>query len=207
MIISKQKQFKDILEHLKENNIFIIGCGKCAKKLQVGGEPEVMEMKKRLVSAGKNITGWTVLNTACMVTSVDDLVLENPGIARSDALLVMSCGGGVSVISKSVKVPVYPALDTGSLGGVFGEETMQEQCGMCGECTIWTFGGICPVARCAKGLLNGPCGGALDGKCEVDELPCAWDEIFEKLNEIGKLEYIRATILPKDHNIKRRKRT
>ncbi len=156
MIISVQKGFDEVLRNLKEENIFIIGCGKCASKLHVGGEPEVIEMKKRLARAGKKITGWTVLSTACIINSWEDVLDQNPGIKKAEALLVMSCGGGVSVISGFAGLHVYPALDTQSLGGICKDEIIREECRMCGECIVWMYGGICPLAQCPKGLLNGP---------------------------------------------------
>ncbi|VVB93679.1 Uncharacterised protein [uncultured archaeon] len=198
MIISRQKELKEILKTLKERDIFIIGCGKCATKLHVGGETEVLEMKKRLSIAGKNIAGWTVLSSACNISSWEEVLSLNPGIGKSDVLLIMSCGGGVSVISKFSEKQVYPALDTESLGGI-GSEILKEQCGMCGECTIWEYGGICPVARCPKGLLNGPCGGGVEGKCEVDERKCAWDEIYDRLKKLGKLSNLEFIYTPKNH--------
>jgi len=204
MIISRQKEFNDILQLLSEKNIFIIGCGKCAKKQRVGGEPEVLDMEKKLEASGKNITGWAVLSSACSIASWNDVLSQNPGINKSDALLVMSCGGGVSVISGFAGLQVYPALDTESLGGVCCNEIVTEQCGMCGDCTIWLYGGICPVIRCSKSLLNGPCGGAIEGKCEVDERLCAWDKIFERLKKLGKLENIENIHEPKDHMKKTR---
>lgn len=204
MIISRQKEFNDILQMLNEKDIFIIGCGKCAKKQRVGGEPEVLDMKKKLEASGKNITGWMVLSSACSIASWNDVLSQNPGINKSDALLVMSCGGGVSVISGFAGLQVYPALDTESLGGVCCNEVVTEQCGMCGDCTIWLYGGICPVIRCSKSLLNGPCGGAVEGKCEVDERLCAWDKIFERLKKLGKLENIENIHEPKDHMKKTR---
>lgn len=204
MIISKQKEFNEILKLLAENNIFIIGCGKCAKKQHLGGEPEVAEMKKRLEAEGKKITGWTVLNSACSISSWEDVLAQNRGISQSDAILVMSCGGGVSVISGFSGLQVYPALDTLSLGGVCCNEIITEQCGMCGDCTIWLYGGICPYIQCAKSLLNGPCGGEIDGKCEIDERLCAWDRIFEKLQNMNKLENLDIIHEPKDHMKKMR---
>lgn len=202
MIISKQKEFNEILRALKEKNIFIIGCGKCAAKLRVGGEPEVLEMKKRLKRAGKNIAGWMVFSSACSVSSWNEVQSQNPAIKKADALLVMSCGGGVSAISRFAEMQVYPALDTESLGSVCHEETLKEQCIMCGDCTLWVYGGICPLTQCAKGLLNGPCGGAVEGKCEVNERQCAWDEIYKKLKKLGKQEYLEIICEPKDHSKK-----
>ena len=205
MIISKQKEFKDILRILKDNSIFIIGCGKCATKLHVGGEKEVLEMKSELEAGGKNITGWTVLNSACSILSWEEILAQHPGIEDADVLLVMSCGGGVSIISQCANMVVYPALDTQSLGGVCCNEIVVDQCAMCGDCTVQEFGGICPVIRCPKSLLNGPCGGAIEGKCEVDERQCAWDSIFEKLRILGKLENLGKINIPKDHSLKMRR--
>jgi len=200
MIVSKQKRPKEILRALKEQRVFIIGCGKCATKLHVGGEPEVLEMRKRLRSKGKKITGSTVLSSACSISSWDEVLSQNPGIEKSDALLVMSCAAGVSVISAlAEKCEVYPALDTESIGGAYGDKTIAEQCVLCGECNVFMYGGICPLANCAKGMLNGPCGGALEGKCEVDDRLCAWDAIYEKLKKLGKLEYLEITRPPKEY--------
>jgi len=214
MIISRQKDLKEILCVLKEVNVFIIGCGKCASRLQVGGEPEVLEMRDTLIAAGKNITGWAVLSSACSIGSWEEVLSQHPGIKKADALLVMACGGGVSMISKfadlmntgeDLKLQVYPALNTESLGGVCIQEVMKEQCGMCGECTVWKYGGICPSIQCPKGMLNGPCGGAVEGKCEVDERPCAWDGIYDRLKKLGRLEYLETLHEPTDHSKKFRR--
>lgn len=207
MIISRQKEFKEILRTLKEKDIFIIGCGKCASKLHVGGEPEVIEMEKRQRSAEKNVLGRAILSTACSIPSWEEVLSQNPEIKNSEALLVMSCGGGVCVISKLAEKVVYPALDTESLGGIVCEEIMQEQCTMCGECTVWFYGGICPLTQCAKGLLNGPCGGVIEGKCEVYERTCAWDEIYERLKKLGKLEHLEIVQEPKDYSKRLRRQT
>lgn len=205
MIISRQKGFEEILQNMKEEDIFIIGCGKCAAKIHAGGEPEVLDIKKKLVSAGKNITGWTVLSSACSIRSWDEILSQNPAIIKSQALLIMSCGCGVSVISGFAEISVYPALDTVSLGGIHCEETMEKQCGLCGDCNIWQFGGICPFVQCAKGLQNGPCGGAVEEKCEVNDRTCAWDMIYERLKKTGKLEYLEILQSPKGSPKNRRR--
>lgn len=204
MIISRQKEFKDIIKSIGQQDIFIIGCGKCAAKQHVGGEPEVLEMKKKLGGSGKKVVGWTVLSSACIIASWDEVMSENPDMAKAEALLVMSCGAGVTVISSCAKHKVYPALDTESLGGVCSDEAVEELCGMCGECDIQVFGGICPTGQCPKGMLNGPCGGAMDGKCEVDEQKCVWDAINKRLGSLGRLESLAPVHGPKDHSKRRR---
>lgn len=205
MIISRQKEFRDIIKSIGQKDIFIIGCGKCAAKQHVGGEPEVLEMKKKLARSGNNVVGWTVLSSACNIASWDDIVSENPDISKAEAFLVMSCGAGITAISVGAKKEVYPALDTESLGGVCSNEVVRELCGMCGECDIQVFGGICPIGQCPKGMLNGPCGGAMDGKCEVDERKCVWDKINERLRSLGRPDSLAPIHGPKDHS-KRRQR-
>lgn len=205
MIISRQKEFKEILKAVREEDIFIIGCGKCATKQHLGGEPEVLHMKSKLKGSGKNVVGWTILSSACNISSWDEVLSQNPDIEKAEALLVMSCGGGVSIISSVAELAVYPALDTESLGGVCRDSVVMEQCGMCGECDIQVFGGICPPGQCPKGMLNGPCGGAVERKCEVDERKCVWDEIYERMKSLGRLEDIKNIHGPKDHSKRRRR--
>lgn len=199
MIISRQKEFNEILQALKEERIFIIGCGTCAKKQRVGGEPEVIDMKKRLENRGKIITGWTVIKSTCSISSWKEVIEENPNMLKAEAFLVMSCGGGVSVVSEFSDIQVYPALDTESLGGVCRNEVVAEQCWMCGDCNIWLYGGVCPFIQCAKSLANGPCGGEREGKCEVDGRSCAWEKIFEKLKKLDRLENLDRIQMPRSH--------
>ncbi|VVB86831.1 Uncharacterised protein [uncultured archaeon] len=205
MIVSKQKEFRDILKTVKEKNIFIIGCGKCAKKQHLGGEPEVLEMKKKLKVSGKKVIGWTVLSSACNIGSWDEVLSQNPAVGKAEALLIMSCGGGVSIISSVAPQSAYPALDTLSLGGVCRDSVVMEQCNMCGECDIQFFAGICPIGQCPKGMRNGPCGGAMEGKCEVDERNCVWEEIHKRLESLGRLQLIEEIREPKDHSKRRRR--
>ena len=206
MIISRLKEFKAIQKAVKEKNIFIIGCGKCATKQHVGGEPEVLEMKRRLRGSGKNVVGWAILSSACNISSWNEVLSQNLDIEKAEALLVMSCGVGVSILSANVKQPVYPALDTESLGGVCRDGIVLEQCGMCGDCDIQVFGGLCPVGQCPKSNQNGPCGGSVEGKCEVDERKCVWDEIHKRLESLGRLEVLKEIHEPKDHSKRRRRK-
>ncbi len=192
MIISSAKPFEEVIELLKDkDDIFVVGCNACAAKLHVGGEPEVLEMCKRLEDEGKNIVGWVIPSAACSVASFDSLVEKNTAINDAKTILVMACGSGVSIISGIVDVPVYPSNNTESLGGRSQGEVIPELCAMCGDCKIYYFGGICPKGQCPKRLLNGPCGGAVEGKCEVDpEKDCAWELIFNKMEKKGRLDLL-----------------
>ncbi|WP_292470319.1 methylenetetrahydrofolate reductase C-terminal domain-containing protein [Methanolobus sp.] len=192
MIISSVKPFEEILKLLKdEDDIFIVGCNACAAKIHVGGEPEVLEMSRRLEDAGKHVVGWVIPSAACSVGSFDALVEKNPAVKNAKTILVMACGSGVSIISAVANVPVYPSNNTESLGGKSLGEVVPELCAMCGNCNVYYFGGICPKGQCPKQLLNGPCGGAIEGKCEVDpEKDCAWELIYYKLEKSGRLDLL-----------------
>jgi len=201
MIISSAKPFEEILSLLKdEDDIFVIGCNVCAAKLHVGGEPEVLEMCERLAAAGKNVVGWSLPTAACSIRSWEHLVEKNEAITEAGAVLVMACGSGTSVIAKIVDIPVYPSNNTTSLGGVCLGVVFDDQCAMCGNCTIAEFGGVCPTAQCPKNLLNGPCGGSMDGKCEVDrEKDCVWELIYKRLKMLGRLDLLEKVYEPKEH--------
>ncbi|MGP8320303.1 MAG: methylenetetrahydrofolate reductase C-terminal domain-containing protein [Methanosarcinaceae archaeon] len=203
MIISSAKPFEEIMASLgRENNVFVIGCNVCAAKLHLGGEPEVLAMCERLKAAGKNVVGWILPTAACSVRSWESLIEKNESIKDAHAILVMGCGSGTSVVASIVDVPVYSSNNTTSLGGLSHGAVLHDLCAMCGKCTISDFGGVCPITQCAKELLNGPCGGSMDGKCEVDRIKdCAWERIYKRLNTIGRLDLLYVVHEPKDHSI------
>lgn len=204
MIITSAKPLEEILALLKdEDDIFIIGCNVCAAKLKTGGEPEVLEMCRQLEKSGKHVVGWALPTAACSVRSFDSLVQKNEKIREARCILVMGCGSGVSTVASVAEVPVLGSNDTLSLGGSSGDKLLLEQCIMCGNCTIGEFGGICPKAQCPKGLLNGPCGGAIDGMCEVNrDNDCAWVLIYDRLEKIDRLDLLYTVYAPHEYNTK-----
>ena len=112
----------------------------------------------------------------------------------------MGCGSGVSSVANVVDLPVYGSNDTLSLGGSSGGKLLSYQCIMCGNCTIGEFGGLCPKAQCPKGLLNGPCGGAVDGMCEVYRInDCVWTLIYKRLKKIKRLDLLYVVHAPQEH--------
>jgi len=197
-----QKPFKEILSMLEgEDRVFIIGCGNCARKCQSGGEPEVTTMKELLEKAGKTITGTFVPDGTCSLIEVSGLVKDNQAeVDTTEAMLVLACGQGVHTVVDACGKIVHPGCDT-----IFGGETLKpgdvrEYCQLCGECIIDAYGGLCPLTLCAKGLLNGACGGSKDGKCEVDpERDCGGNLIYERLKAIGKLDNLYQYKEPKDY--------
>jgi hypothetical protein len=115
----------------------------------------------------------------------------------------MGCGSGVSTVASVTEVPVYGSNDTVSLGGSSGDQLLPELCVMCGSCNIGKFGGLCPKAQCPKGLLNGPCGGAVDGMCEVERVnDCVWSLIYDRLKKIKRLDLLYVVHAPQEHCIK-----
>ena len=188
MIVSENKSMQEILGFLKKaQKVVIVGCNECAATCKSGGEEEVLKMKEALESEGKTVLGYTLLEPACnLLKSKKDLKSLKSEIKEADAILSLACGDGTQTIVKNLKdKPVYPANNTLFIGEVKRVGEFEEACKACGECELGWTGGICPVTMCAKGLLNGACGGARDGKCEVDpENDCAWVLIYNRLKSI-----------------------
>jgi len=211
MLFTENKPIEEVLESLgEEKDIFLLVCNGCAEACETGGEKALSAMKGELEKVGKNITGTALVDFICnKVLVATRLAREMDKIQQADSIMVLSCGIGVQAVSKVVdgstllttgKV-VHPAANTVSLGGLQGLWPSEERCQACGDCALDYTGGICPIAFCAKGLLNGPCGGAKDGKCEVDsEKDCGWQLIYERLQRVGRLENFRKIRKPRDHS-------
>jgi hypothetical protein len=201
MIVSKQKPFPDILAALEGNTkIFLVGCAKCATVCKAGGEEEVWQMQEQLLSAGKEVTGSIVIDEVChMLRTGRDLRGKKEMVGEADALLVLACGAGVQSVSAAGDKKTIAGLDTLFLGNIRRFGQFEQKCSLCGECILAETAGICPVTVCAKGLLNGPCGGMQDGRCETDrEAECAWNQIYQRLQIQGKVENLRKFVAQKD---------
>jgi ferredoxin len=188
--ITKQKPLEEVIKSLgKAKKVYLIGCGTCATVCHTGGKTEVMEMKEKLEAAGKEVTGWMVVPTACDELTKDALKEQSAEIKKADAVLVMSCAFGVQTVAMSSDKAVYPALNTLFVGKEEAPGEFIDVCTQCGNCVLASTAGICPLVRCAKGLLNGPCGGSVGGKCEVSpDTPCAWQLIYDRLKALGQLD-------------------
>ena len=199
--ITRQKTEEE-LERLLEGlgRIFIVGCGTCVTLTQTGGEPEVRAMKEGLIQQGKLITGTTVLPVACDNLTGEGMKEYGQQMDQADVLLIMTCAFGVQTIARHVKKMVVPALDTLFIGKETSVGLFDEICIQCGTCIIGETGGICPVTSCHKGLVNGPCGGTNDGKCEIDtKKDCAWTLIYNRLHELDCLDAMRRYQKPRNH--------
>ncbi|MBW1892816.1 MAG: methylenetetrahydrofolate reductase C-terminal domain-containing protein [Deltaproteobacteria bacterium] len=201
MVKGKRKPLEEIKATVSRyKRILITGCGGCVSVCLAGGQREVeilsaelkSEFKKE--SAVKRIDGFTV-ERQCnmqMLSELDDIINEY------DAVLSMACGAGVQYTAERFpKVPVFPAINTMAIGVDRELGVYEEKCRACGECVLAYTGGICPVTSCAKGLFNGPCGGTNNGACEIsDDIPCAWNEIYNRLKEQNRLEDIIELQMP-----------
>jgi len=201
MIISEQKPFEEILEMLEgEPNVFIVGCNGCAESSGTGGRAQVAEMKTKLAEAGKTVAGAVSIDFLCDKALVKTrLARRETQIKEADALLVMTCGVGVQATAAVVNKVCHPACNTVSMGGAVGEWRGSERCKECGDCVLDYTAGLCPLTLCTKGMLNGPCGGAKDGKCEFEPevRDCGWILIYERLKKLGRLDKLTELPAPK----------
>lgn len=204
MLITEQKPLEEILKYLEgEQSIFLVGCEGCADGCETGGEPQVREMRGKLEEAGKTITGTSLIDFVCNENLVKlTLKAHEDKIVAADSLLLLCCGAGVQAASAVVDRVVHPGCNTISLGGRHSEWKEGERCLECGDCVLEFTGGLCPIARCAKSLLNGPCGGSVAGKCEVaPDLPCVWQQIIDRLVKLGRLDKLENIVAPKDWSV------
>ena len=204
MIISEAKPFPEILKSLEgDQRIFIVGCKGCAEACSTGGEAQVLEMEKQLQQEGKTVVGHSMVDFLCDKALVKfKLKPYEDVIISADSLLVMTCGIGVQATAAVVDKVTHPGCNVVNVGGARGEWRGDERCLECGDCLLDYTGGICPMTACTKSLINGPCGGAKDGKCEFEpeSRDCGWHLIYERLKKLGKLDRMKITLDPKDYS-------
>jgi ferredoxin len=208
MIVAKRKPFNEIKELVSgSRKMLILGCGTCVAVCLAGGEKEVAILASQLKMA---------LALEDQAVKIDELTIERQcdrefieeinnkvNVDEYDLVLSTACGAGVQLLSDVFdhKV-VVPALNTTFIGVAEGPGIWTERCRSCSDCVLAETGGICPVTICAKGLVNGPCGGARHGKCEVDpEKDCAWTLIYNRLEKIGRLDRMHQILPPKRFSI------
>src|SRR3990172_9312731 len=209
MIIKKKRDFEELTENLKNyNRFFLLGCSECATLCGTGGEPELKDMKEALEALGKEVTGTFVAKTGCQVLGTKvELKPFKDALDKSDCILVMSCGAGTqAAVELYEDKPVYATNDTLFLGNMTRYQMFDERCSLCGKCILDKTGGICPITRCAKGLINGPCGGSREGRCEVSkDTPCAWQQIYSRLTKLNLLNSLKEISQPKTKPVRPRR--
>lgn len=205
MIVSKQKPLIEILQALDgADTVFLIGCAQCATVCKAGGEEQIWKMQEELQTAGKTVTGSLVIDETChMLRTARDLRSKKEMVDEARAILVLACGAGVQSVSASVTKKVVAGLDTLFLGNIRRLGQFEQKCSLCGECILNSTAGICPVTVCPKGILNGPCGGMDNGRCETDpEADCAWQQIFTRLQARGEESKLERIVPQKDFSKK-----
>lgn len=210
MIIAERKPMEEIKQLLGAyNKVLVAGCGTCVTVCWAGGEREVAMLASQLrlarMGEGKEILVLeATVERQCekeMVTEIKDKVGE------VDAVVSLACGSGVQTMAEMFEdKPVFPGVNTTFIGMPEREGLWVEMCGACGDCFLDRTGGVCPVVRCAKGLLNGPCGGTRrGGKCEIDpDKDCAWVLVYRRLEKQGRLEAMRQYYPPKNQRAVKR---
>jgi len=205
MIIGEHKPIKELLEMIDGyNSILMVGCKGCVTVCNAGGKTEVEILSAALRMArqlkGKPVTiDELTLDRQCepeFIAWLDDPLKRS----NYDAIISLACSIGPQYIAEAFEsMVVLPGLNTSFMGGTLEHGIWGEYCAACGNCLIHNFGGLCPVTRCAKGLLNGPCGGSLDGRCEVNsEMECIWQLIYERMKKLGQLDRLGRSVDAKD---------
>jgi ferredoxin len=194
---------EELIEYVRPyHRLLLVGCNECVTVCSAGGRKEVGILSSALQMASmkegrtlevKEIT----LERQCDPEYVEELVTH---IDQVEAVMSMACGCGVQEIARRFKIkPVFPAVNTKFMGASERQGVWAERCQGCGECVLALTGGICPIARCSKQLLNGPCGGSTNGKCEVDpDTDCAWQLIWDRLKGLGIEDSYEENIAAKD---------
>ncbi len=216
MIGTTPKPFEEIMDAVAGyEKLAVIGCDGCAKVCMTGGSDQVEEMAEKLRKQGKNVVFAVTPDRTCYVTktrtALDPHIDE---LKQTEAVVILGCGGAAQITRKvtedyDLTIPIKIGLDSvGHMDTLVMGELALEQCQECGECILNETGGICPVTKCAKSLLNGPCGGAQDGKCEVDsERDCAWILIYNRMAALGELNKLRRFMEAKDYSKMAKPRT
>lgn len=203
MIIAEQKTLAEIKSMLGNmEKVLVVGCGTCVTVCFAGGAREAailsasLRMATKLDGNGKQVTDVTV-QRQCEWEYLDQIASQ---VKDADLILSLGCGIGVQAIAEHFPESwVVPGLNTKFLGIPTEQGVWSERCAACGECILDLTGGICPIARCSKSLLNGPCGGSEAGHCEIDpDVPCAWQLIYDRLSSMNRLENIYEIREPKN---------
>jgi ferredoxin len=204
MIVADRKKVPEIRDMIKDHDrVLLLGCGTCVTVCLAGGEREVGVLGTALRMALKLIGRGNVLVEECTIErQCEDAFIEiaAPQIGDYDAICSLGCGAGVQNLAERFpKMPVYPGLNTQFIGVLESQGVWTEKCAACGNCRLGEFAGICPFSRCAKRLLNGPCGGSQGGRCEVrPDLECGWQLIYDRASALGTLDKLENIAEPQD---------
>jgi len=193
MIVADKKPIEEIIEELgAHEKILILGCNECVTVCEAGGKKEVGILASALRMYFLNQARDVKIDEETLQRQCDHEYLEEirDKVDQYDAIVSIACGVGVQFTAeKYFSTPVYPGVNTCFMGATEERGLWTERCQGCGQCILARTGGICPVSRCAKRVLNGPCGGSSNGKCEINkEIICAWQLIVERLKALDRFD-------------------
>jgi len=196
MIVAERKPMDDIKQLIAgKKKVLLLGCGGCVTVCLTGGEKQVELLGSQLRMSAKSEGSEVAITEKTVTRQCDREFLEEikDEVEAADAVLSMACGAGVQLLADIYPgARVLPAMNTTFMGANTAPGIWSENCRGCGECRLAETAGICPIARCSKGLVNGACGGTNKGKCEVsDDIDCAWFLIYERLKELGRLDELK----------------
>jgi ferredoxin len=193
MIVADKKPIEEIIEAIKDySKLLILGCNECVTVCEAGGKKEVgilaSALRMYFLNQGREVKiDENTLQRQCDHEYLDEILDQ---VDQYDAVVSLACGVGVQFSAeKYTTTPILPGVNTCFLGVTEERGLWTERCQACGQCVLASTGGICPVSRCAKRVLNGPCGGSTAGKCEINkEVDCAWQLIVDRLKALDKLD-------------------
>ncbi len=203
MIVAELKDIGEIRQMMERySSILVVGCDSCVAECAAGGHRETQLLAAALRLALQKVGLNPKITEACLDRQCVDDFIE--GIASQvpehEAVLSLGCGAGVQALARVyTDKPILPALDTLFIGETQMRGVWQENCLGCGQCKLAHFGAVCPVTRCSKKLMNGPCGGSKDGRCEVNQdILCGWDMIIRRLDALGETDRLKEYVPPVD---------
>jgi len=208
MIVAEKKPIEEIIDYVKDfKKLLIAGCNECVTVCEAGGKKEVSILASALrmyfMNEGKKVD----IDEVTLERQCDHEYLEEirDRIDQYDAVLSLACGVGVQFMAeKYFSTPVFPGVNTCFMGAAEERGVWSERCQGCGQCILGKTAGICPISRCAKRLLNGPCGGSTKGKCEINkDLDCAWQLIIDRLKELDRFDEYEQIMPIKDWSTER----
>jgi hypothetical protein len=204
MIVADRKKIPEIRDMIKNHKrILLVGCGTCVTVCLAGGEREAgiigsaLRMSLRLAGKENVTVDECTIERQCEDAFIDVLAQR---AGEYDAICSLACGAGVQALAERFpEKAVYPGLNTQFIGILESQGVWTEKCAACGNCRLGQYFGICPITRCAKRQLNGPCGGSRNGKCEVSEkIDCAWQLIYDRAKALDKLDVLDRIAAPQD---------
>lgn len=192
MIVAERKPIEEIIAQVQDvDSVLVLGCNECVTVCEAGGKKEVgvlaSALRMHFLQQGREVNvGERTLERQCDPEYLEEIRDIIDGYA---AVVSLACGVGIQFTAERYpKTPVTPGVNTSFLGATLERGVWAERCAGCGSCILAATGAVCPIARCAKRLLNGPCGGSTAGKCEISkDVDCAWQLIIDRLKALGRL--------------------